>query len=129
MPWPFEIPDTERRHAFWLSLIRATIATSKWWLDFVRNLIVVSVLVWFAGRSDIWYLSFIAYLTLGALIVFVYASVMSLFAGVPRIGEPIGRPIVLLAAIVSGALVSAALYGASGRLIEIVAEIARLQTR
>jgi hypothetical protein len=45
-------------------------AFSKWWLDLMRNVVVVSVLLYLARKSDGWPLTIVAYLSFGSLILY-----------------------------------------------------------
>jgi hypothetical protein len=124
-----DFSDLSQRHALWQAILRMTIAIAKWWLEFVRNLIVVSVLVWLAGRSDLWYFVAIAYTSLAALILHAVASLFTLFSDIPAMQKPITRPVVIAVTIASSLIAGLAVFEGGKRLVYLVLEIARLQTR
>ena len=43
---------------------------TKWWLDLMRNIIVVAVLLFLAKKSDSWPLTIIAYVSFGAVVLY-----------------------------------------------------------
>jgi hypothetical protein len=45
-------------------------AFTKWWLDLMRNVIVVAVLLYLAKKSDSWLLTIIAYASFAAVILY-----------------------------------------------------------
>jgi hypothetical protein len=45
-------------------------ALTKWWLDLMRNVVVVSVLLYLAKKSDYWPLTIAAYVSFGALVLY-----------------------------------------------------------
>jgi hypothetical protein len=45
-------------------------AITKWWLDLMRNVVVVSVLLYLARKSDGWPLTIVAYASFGALVLY-----------------------------------------------------------
>lgn len=44
-------------------------AFTKWWLDLMRNLVAVAVLLYLARKSDSWFLTIIAYASFAAVIL------------------------------------------------------------
>jgi hypothetical protein len=45
-------------------------AIAKWWLDLMRNVVVVSVLLYLSKKSDSWPLPIVAYVSFASLVLY-----------------------------------------------------------
>lgn len=45
-------------------------AITKWWLDLMRNLVVVAALLYLSKKADNWPLTIVAYISYGALVAY-----------------------------------------------------------
>jgi hypothetical protein len=95
---------------------------SKWWLDMVRNLVVVAVLQYLAVKSGDAHLKILFYVSFYALFLYIFTYLMGI--SVPLRGHPV---LIVLISIASGALV---LYAGNYLLklsTTVVDEISRMQ--
>lgn len=122
--------DPAERIRMWGYIFISMTAVGKWWLEFTRNLIVVAVLWWLAGKSELWYLQLFAYLALGALLINVGGTVLHLYSKLPGMDEPVStRPIAVLIGFVSAVALGLGVVFGGRHLLDLIIEIARLQTR
>jgi hypothetical protein len=60
---------------FLVSVVPVLNALTKWWLEVVRNVVVVSILFFLASKSGAWYLWLLASLSFSALGIYIVTSI------------------------------------------------------
>jgi hypothetical protein len=112
--------DPKRREAN-----KAILALDRWFLEFVRNTLVVSVLFAIAEKSGRWYVYAFAYLAGFALWGTIYAHLDPIVANARFVRNKIITSLLILLAVV---LVAVPVYALSTTLVFIITELVRVQT-
>jgi len=112
--------DPKRREAN-----KIILALDRWFLEFVRNTLVVSVLFAIAEKSGRWYIHGFAYLAGFALWGTIYAYLDPIVANVGFVRNKVVTILLMLLAVV---LVAVPVYALSTTLVFIITELVRVQT-
>ena len=104
---------------------KAILAFDRWFLEFVRNMLAVSVLFAVAEKSGRWYIFGFAYLAGFALWGTIYVHLDPIVASARFVRNKIITSLLVLLAVV---LVAVPVYALSSTLVFIITEFVRVQT-
>jgi hypothetical protein len=104
---------------------KAILALDRWFLEFVRNTLAVSVLFAVAEKSGRWYLYGFAYLAGLDLWGTIYAHLDPIVANARLVRNKVVTSLLILLAVV---LVAVPVYALSSTLVFIITELVRVQT-